>query len=99
MNEELKVFESPESKVLLDAIVSLANKSEARRFLRDLLTATEIEEFSNRFKAAQMLYDGIPYTQISEVTGLSSTTVARISKWLSSGAGGYEFMIKRLAKD
>lgn len=76
--------------------MALKNKNEARRFLRDLLTAGEIEEFSNRWQAAQMLNKGISYIEIVKDTGLSSTTVARISKWLKKGMGGYRLMLKRL---
>ena len=44
------------------------------------------------------LYDkNISYTKIIKETGLSSTTVARISKWLNGKNGGYKLMLKKLA--
>ncbi|MFA6466844.1 MAG: YerC/YecD family TrpR-related protein [Patescibacteria group bacterium] len=81
---------------LFDAILALDNQKEAKLFLRDLLTESEITEFSNRWQAAQMLDKNIPYTQIVQKTGLSSTTVARISKWLNNGMSGYKLMLNKL---
>jgi len=65
-------------------------------FLRDLLTESEIEELARRWQAAQMLDQKVSYSQIVKKTGLSSTTVARISKWLNSGAGGYRLVLDTL---
>lgn len=81
---------------LSKAILSFKNDSEAKKFLRDLLTESEILEFANRWQAANMLDEKIPYTQIVTKTGLSSTTIARISKWLQNGKGGYKLIINRL---
>ena len=85
------------TKNLFKTILALKNEKEAKQFLRDLLTESEIAEFSNRWQAAQMLNADIPYTKITKETGLSSTTVARISKWLSKGMSGYKLMLDRLA--
>ncbi|HZX49710.1 MAG TPA: YerC/YecD family TrpR-related protein [Candidatus Paceibacterota bacterium] len=83
---------------LAQAISALRSKQEAKKFLRDLLTPQEIMEFSRRWQAARMLSESIPYSQIEKETGLSSTTVARVSRWLNKGMGGYKLMIDRLAK-
>lgn len=91
-NEESTV----EAEDLFRAILSLQDMSEAKRFLRDLLTEAEIADLSLRWKAARMLDQGIAYSQIEKETGLSSATVARISKWLKSGKGGYQLMLDRL---
>ena len=83
-------------KQLLRAIVALETKEEAARFLRDLMTKSEIEEFTNRFTAAEMLSRNKPYKAVEKATGLSSTTVARVSRWLHRGEGGYKTIIARL---
>ncbi len=83
-------------KELLHAIASLENESEALRFLRDLLTEAEIKEFANRWKAARMLSKHVAYKEIEKQTGMSSTTIARIQKWLTDGMGGYPLMIERI---
>lgn len=81
---------------LIKAILELKNGKEARKFLRDLLTEKEIQEFGNRWKAAQMLWNGKPYMEIRKETGLSERTIARISKWLKRGTGGYRLILKRI---
>lgn len=91
----MKPLNSVKTKELIGTIVALKNQNEARRFLRDLLTEQELSEFGNRWKAAQMLNDKVPYSRIEKETGLSSTTVARISKWLNNGMGGYKLMLKK----
>lgn len=86
-------WENPQSEELFKVILSLKNIDELKRFFRDLLTEKEIIEFSNRWKAAQMLNDKISYSQIVKETGLSSTTIARIAKWLSGEIGGYRLVL------
>ena len=81
---------------LYQAILSLKNKSEAKKFFRDLLTEQEILEFSKRWQVAQMLENKVPYSFIEKRTGLSSTTIARISRWLNKGKGGYKLMLKKI---
>lgn len=71
---------------------------EFEMFLRDLLTDSEIKELSNRWKVAQMLSKKTPYLEIEKETGMSSTTIARINKWLQKGAGGYKMMLERASK-
>ncbi len=90
-------WDNEKSESLFKAVLALKNINEAKRFFRDLLTEAEIEEFSNRWLAAQMLRDKVPYTVINNRTGLSSTTIARISDWLQNGMGGYKLMLNRIS--
>lgn len=89
-------WKQPRNKQLLDAVLALQNADEARRFFRDLMTEGEIEEFAKRLQAAEMLDADTPYTSIKKATGLSSTTIARVSKWLQGELGGYRLIIDRL---
>ncbi len=89
-------WETKENKKLLEAILSLETKDEAKRFLRDLMTEGEIEEFAKRLKTAEMLIDKKPYSIIEKETGFSSTTVARVSKWINSGNNGYKEVIAKI---
>jgi TrpR-related protein YerC/YecD len=82
---------------LARAVLALKNKAEAKKFLRDLLTADEIQEFANRWQAARMLSENKSYATIRGKTGLSPRTIARISSWLKNGMGGYRLMLRRLA--
>ena len=76
--------------------MALENKNEAEYFLRDLMTEKEIIEFAKRLQTAEMLTQKISYTIIKRKTGLSSTTIARVAKWLNGKGGGYRAIIKKL---
>jgi TrpR-related protein YerC/YecD len=89
-------WNNKENKQLIEAVLALKNADETRRFLRDLLTEQEIKEFANRLEAARLLSKNVQYCAIIESTGLSSTTIARISKWLKSSLGGYRLILSRL---
>lgn len=84
---------------LYKTILSLKSEGECEKFFRDLLTEAEIKEFANRWKVARMLDKKIQYEVIVKETGMSSTTIARISKWLNKGMGGYKLMLKRINTD
>lgn len=84
------------TRQLYSAILSLQTMDETKKFLRDLLTEAEIKEFANRWQVAQMLDKKVPYEKIAENTGMSSTTIARISKWLNNGEGGYKCMLQKM---
>lgn len=92
------IFDNQDVSEMVSAILSLENEEEAHRFLRDLMTGQELVEFGKRWKVARMLSDGASYAQIESETRLSSTTIARISKWLQSGSGGYQMMIDKLSQ-
>jgi TrpR-related protein YerC/YecD len=83
---------------LYSAILLIKNATEAQRFFRDLLTESELIEFSNRWKAAKMLADKKIYTEIEKETGLSSRTIARVAKWLKGDKKGYSLIVNRLNK-
>jgi len=95
----MSAWDNKTTNDLFVAILALQNKKEAKRFFRDLLTEPELIEFGKRWQAAQMLDAQVPYSEIVETTGLSSTTVARISKWLKRGTGGYKLMLARIHRN
>src|SRR3989344_1411495 len=89
-------WNSRENISFIEAILALKTLDEARRFLRDIMTKKEIREFAKRLQTAELLVEKVPYSAIEEKTGLSSTTVARVSKWLNGKEGGYRTIINRL---
>jgi TrpR-related protein YerC/YecD len=89
-------WNTKENTQLLEAFLVLKNKDETERFLRDLMTMGEIEEFARRLEAARLLARSVQYCEIIEKTGLSSTTIARISKWLRGPLGGYRLILNNL---
>ncbi len=90
-------WKTKENNQFINAIMSLESRDEAERFLRDLMTEGEITEFAKRLEAARLLSRDTQYVSIIELTGLSSTTIARISKWLKGSLGGYRLILSRLA--
>ena len=81
------------------ALLKLRNTSECKRFLRDILSVSEIKTFAMRWKVANMLNEGSTYQEIEKKTGMSSTTIARINRWLEYGEGGYKLLIKRMSRN
>lgn len=81
---------------LYAAILSLHDIDEAREFFNDLFSPSEQEEFVRRWNAAKRLTQGESYSQIQRDLGLSSRTVARVSKALKQGTGGLKRLIKRV---
>ena len=95
-NKSDNLWNKRENKQLVNAFLELKNADEAKRFLRDIMTEKEIKEFANRLEAATLLSKDVQYNTIIEDTGLSSTTIARISKWLKGSLGGYRLILSRL---
>ena len=63
------------------------------------MTEKEILEFSNRLEAASLLSKDVQYNSITESTGLSSKTIARIAKWLNGSLGGYRLILNRITQN
>lgn len=89
-------WQNEQTDELFRAILALENLEEARKFFRDLLTEPEILEVANRWRVARLLAQGVPYSEIEKKTGMSSTTIARISNWLTNGMNGYKLMLSRM---
>ncbi|WP_124060615.1 YerC/YecD family TrpR-related protein [Gordonibacter sp. Marseille-P4307] len=82
---------------LLQVLVSIDDKDCMFALLEDLFTIREIRESSQRLAVARMLDSGMSYVAIEKQTGMSATTIARVSKCLGYGAGGYRHAIEVLS--
>jgi TrpR-related protein YerC/YecD len=82
-------------EALFDAVKTLRTRAEVEHFLRDLCTLSELEAMAHRWQVAQLLQQGLPYLEISERTGASTTTVTRVAHWLRHGEGGYRLALER----
>ena len=82
-----------DARALLRVLLSLRTARGARRFIRDLMTEDEIRMIVDRFRVARLLHAGRSYREIEARTGLSSRTIARISRWLRKGEGGYRAVL------
>ncbi len=75
---------------LLHVFAVLDDEDTIFHLLEDLFTIREIRETSQRLSVARLLSAGNSYTAIEKETGASATTIARVSKCLGYGSGGYE---------
>lgn len=74
---------------LLAVLAGMSDPDEVFALLEDLFTVREIKDTSQRLEVACMLKRGSSYAAIEQATGASATTIARVSKALNYGAGGY----------
>lgn len=92
----MKQWKTKQLKNLAETLVSLKKSDVMLNFLRDLCTLEELDVLSKRWEAVTLIQKGIPYREIAQKTGLSTTTVTRISHWLHHGEGGYAEAIKKI---
>ena len=83
---------------LYKAFSLLKNEEEAQRFIVDLCTPNEIRAFSERLEIAKLLYkQDLSYRDIAAKTGASTTTVARVARFLNQEPHqGYKIILDRL---
>lgn len=84
---------------LLKVFARIDDEDTLFALLEDLFTIREIKETSQRLAVARMLDAGRSYAAIEAATGASATTIARVSKCLSYGAGGYRAALNALAEN
>ena len=91
---------SEEINQLYDAMLSLETREECRAFLSDLCTPKEIKDFTDRLEIARLLKEGdMSYRDISSKTGASTTTVARVARFLTQEPHqGYSMILDKLNK-
>jgi len=94
----MPTYPTKQDKELIEAISCLKGEKEITGFLRDLLTSVEIEEFSRRFQIAKLLWSTkLPYIEIAEKVGTSTTTVTRVGQWLYKESWrGYSNVLQRI---
>jgi TrpR-related protein YerC/YecD len=81
---------------LYTAVAALQTPDECRAFFRDLCTPAEIQAMADRWAVVDFLNRGLPYREIHRLTGVSATTIGRVARFLTSGNGGYETVMRRL---
>lgn len=87
---------TPEVENLLTVLSKLDDADDIFCLLEDLFTIREIRETSQRLAVARQLDAGNSYAAIEKATGASATTIARVSKCLSYGSGGYNIALNVL---
>ncbi|BDF68350.1 YerC/YecD family TrpR-related protein [Pseudoflavonifractor phocaeensis] len=85
-----------ESKLLYEAILSLKDLDECKKFFQDLCTVAELRAMEQRFEVALLLSEGMIYNDILDRTGASSATISRVNRSLHYGADGYQAVLPRV---
>ena len=83
---------------LYKAFLTLDEPAEVRAFLLDLCTPAEVEAMVDRWWAACLLEEGRSYREISDMTGVSVTTIGRVARFKDQGEGGYETAMARMRR-
>lgn len=81
---------------LLNVLAGLNEPDDVFALLEDLFTIREIKDTSQRLEVARLLREGESYVSIEKTTGASATTIARVSKALNYGTGGYQLALEVL---
>ena len=84
------------SDLLYEAILTLKDLDECRKFFSDLCTVAELRAMEQRFEVAMLLSEGMIYNDILERTGASSATISRVNRSLIYGSGGYESVLEKM---
>lgn len=80
---------------LYDVIAGIDDPVQLKALMEDICTIREINELAQRLTVAFMLDAGESYSMIQEKTGASATTIARVSKCLNYGTGGYRSVMEK----
>ena len=79
---------------LFELIASLESKEDCELLFSDLCTFKEIEQMSQRIKAASLLIEGHTFKEVTEQCDISSATLSRVSKCVKYGDGYVKFLKK-----
>ncbi len=79
---------------LIKAVVAINDETTCESFFKDIFTATELEQFAQRLRAAKLLLEGQTYAKIIAQTDISSATLSRVSNCVHRGSGGYAAVLK-----
>ena len=83
---------------LYKLFTKIKNTQDAKLVLEDLLTPQEIEDISERWEIIKMLQKAVPQREISKKLKVSISKVTRGSSVLQYGTGGFELLLRRMAR-
>ena len=78
---------------LLTLLATIDNVDDFKALMEDLCTTKELENMAERFYAAELLMEGKTYSQVMELSTISSATLSRVSRCVQYG-NGYKKLIK-----
>ena len=83
---------------LAEALVQIDDKDGASAFLADLCTPAAIHSLAERWQVARLLDAGkLTYREIHDATGVSTTTIVRVARFLrQENNSGYRLLLDRV---
>jgi len=83
---------------LAAALAAVRTSEEGRALLADLCTPAEVHSLAERWQVARLLDAGdLTYREIHEATGVSTTTIVRVARFLRQEDNrGYRLLLDRL---
>lgn len=101
MTTKKNKVESDHLGQLCSAMILAKSKEEMRRFLTDLCTPAEIRALIERWHVARILdQQELSYRDINEKTGVSTTTIGRVARFLTNEPHhGYRAILDRIKKE
>lgn len=100
-----KLAPTRDQRELLDdlcrALLAPEAPEEMRRLLADLCTPAEVRTLAERWHVARLLEQGdLSYREIHEATGVSTTTIVRVARFLKQEPHqAYRMAIRRVEVD
>ena len=89
-----KSLHNEKTDALFQAILALESIEECYAFFDDLCTIKELTAMVQRYEVADLLNQGHTFNEISEQTGASPATIARVNKCLQYGEGYIQALTK-----
>lgn len=89
---------SKEIHFLYEIINSLKNTEEIKKFLKDILTKSELIMLKRRWHIATLLVKGLDLRTVASKSKTSTQTVSKIKKIIEEGEGGIAMVLSRLEK-
>ncbi len=80
---------------IASALASVDDVKLVERFLKSILTKSEMKEIELRWELVKLLYDGMSQRKISEKLGVSLCKITRGSRELKRNPSAFKEMIER----
>ena len=83
---------------LYQCLAKIDSAKDFEALLQDLCTPSEVEQMAQRLLCAKLLLKGYTYSQIIEITDISSATLSRVSRCIKYGSGGYAEIVGKMVE-
>lgn len=95
-NTGISVITMDSIREIASVLASADDEKLVERFLKSILTKTELKEIALRWELVKLLYDGMSQRRISEKLGVSLCKITRGSRELKKKPSAFKEMIEML---